>query len=1045
MLGEKFSPPQAETGAKEPAEVLFDKIMADVRVAKGNSDVADVLFNGKEINFKNHPEYSDWKNLRNQNFERSATPEQIGRAKEKQMKAESDKQKTFEEGTRLRAEQTRKIAENRVSAELSRIAREQADQERLQEIYYKQRESARAELTKEIEGLVGSMTENLSNFRNKATELQGLSVLRFIRKGELKNELEELIKDTKALFEVLKGKVKMSDSKSDDRTSQAQALVRQMEALDRAFSDTTAKDAIISGNNKWATGLIVLMANLPGIFAHAQSTGEKLEERGGRVEIAVSDDTSKKEEVTDLNFVSDRVESQVAGLSAPATPDKVSSAEVDDGSRTYTVADTHSFQEWQGGIVKATGTKFDKQKHTESLAIVPNVGSTAELIDQNGQVLSTVKIKKGGSVWGAIDKMKPLVDKGIAEEKKLSLRLKSFKDAVPGKEGTVYESTPGLILGRGADKKSEKDHTVKLGKPAGNFVERNRKNNGKPAGKAEGPAVSNPELEAAARAEVAPKLVERGVKHNLGSDYSDTVGYDDAIAEMDTLQKGDSDLDVRNAAKTEINRLKLQREALAKRLEKYKDAAGKFLKGKGEKHQPGQDYKTVPEFQTAIDRLKAIYDSMEEVIAIDGKFKSAEDEEKFSAEMGLQREIERLRKAKDALDLLNKEAQYRKEDKVPPAAPPEKIKFESKPRISNLASEADLRLLGGVYEDRLFEASRLIIGVEYFSSRAKGDPQVEKFSNDAKAAMVAYENLLKPGIIDLDTPSGRFAKKQALLGLTIAKDQVVYLAYSLPEKKAKEIKNIIDAVKIQVETLIEKYKDKNGNSAIFDNDHGAIRIVYSVVQNTVNNGKVSNSDKKVLNKVKRTIHTVLHGSNSSKNDLSAAKDLLDITNALSGTLSHKDQDNTDIDEDKKDSFSGVHYQIPGLSDQETAKNLQKLLPGDIQKRIGDIYELTANLADASPASTVAADLVSASSLLEQLVIRPLEVGDIQEKLNRAEALIVKVQTVVQKGTIFPKEYAVALSQLDSTVKDTKDSLAKIGLLDKEAPAKLTGKRVADGR
>ena len=52
---------QERSAEKDPAAILFDKIMADVRASKKT---------GEPMTFKTHEDYNEWKTLRDENFEK---------------------------------------------------------------------------------------------------------------------------------------------------------------------------------------------------------------------------------------------------------------------------------------------------------------------------------------------------------------------------------------------------------------------------------------------------------------------------------------------------------------------------------------------------------------------------------------------------------------------------------------------------------------------------------------------------------------------------------------------------------------------------------------------------------------------------------------------------------------------------------------------------------------------------------------------------------------------------------------------------------------
>ncbi len=953
MRGENSFIPPMEAGRppnldkesqKDPAEILFDSIMVDVGKRKRA---------GENISFKTHPDYQKWLSLRNRNMaETPISPEQH------------------------RIYQARKTQEAKVSRDLERIAREQDEHEKIQAIFYRQRERERAELSAEIRALAEAIGQNLSNYRDKAKELEGLSFIRFLRKGELNNELADLLKNSRQLFEVLKEKVKISTNESDDKTSEAQALLAQMEALNRALSDTSAKDAVASGKIKWASASLVLLANLPGIFAHQQSARENIPDLGGKTEISASDEDLPELPAENIQeAVSESVTSEVSGYRVAELPSYATESSSVAGNREiYALTEAeagkvNNFTQWRRAILNPEFVgklQKDGSIPTTEKGLHTAIGTKVNIM-VDGQVLLSMTVNKGESIWQVLQKNKQEI-KDLAKEKsgfgalKLSIESPVESQTAKPKESPAREKSAGKV----AEKR--------VGNKAGSGLEQ------------------------------APRK-------------SETPG-----GELD------------------------------KRIQLEKASAKKILAERRSKYSIGTDYDTTDKYDQAIEELKKVSRQLEEEISPILDMNASDRQLELSRALaGVRAEIERLEEAKKALRIKQHQEMIDQEASLPQAATSEKISFESSPKVSDLASETDLSLKGGKYANTLINALNLVSGVDYFSSQATDDEQVKKFLEDAKAAEKIYANFLKSGMLDEKATSTKFIINQSKIGLKIARAQIAELRDSLPEKDAQDI---IGLVRGRLNILMERNKDKIGNAALFGKN-GALEIVQSIVINIEATGKISNSDKNRLKIAKRTAHIILdHNTNNSNSDRATAKDLLDIIKDLSKSISRKDQDNNIIEGDEKGSFAGVRYDLPfnpGTPDdvaqaERAPKNLKKFLSRDIQKRIDDAYELAGNLFDASRSSSTAADLVSAAALLEQLLTRPLNNEDIQDKLARVEVLLANLKIIIDKSTILPKEYASLLNQLNSTLQDTKTSLITSGVLAKEVPADKSGsKRVANAK
>ncbi|MCX6779914.1 MAG: hypothetical protein NT034_01905 [Candidatus Magasanikbacteria bacterium] len=937
---------------KDRAELLFDKIMADVRARKKA---------GEEISFKFHEDYQNWLNLRNKNIESTPiTPAQHVAAKERQQadfdrnpnnrridaqQAELEKeQATYYNKRESEAAQVAKEMQESKSFEgykkpgldLNRISDKQktidSDQVQARELLRKiSRESL--DLAR-VGGIIGEMKMKLMDYKAKGEALEEMSGLfNFFKRKNLSAEMDGLQEEIQELFSVLQKEFKMAG------------------AQDKGAKEIM-EDAIAKGRINWAMSTAVLAANLFSACAHREQIETPTEINNAPI-------VREAEVKQQLPDESTRLSAQVAGyghaklrkvMESSGTIEGVGNKETKtEEARTYNLKE-HSgkltFKKWQKGIVEEMGTKFDKVNHTETLAVIPNKGAVAEVLDASGKVVASVKLKTGGSSWGAIDKMEEKISALIAKGENPSFRIKDFKDGEPGKVGTAYDADPGLMLGRGAKQSVESKSKV-----------------------------------------VAPEADQ---------------------------QKTGNKIDHKNFHKKQVEK-KSAKELKQEAVLKDAEALMKTEKFKTE-HQIGQDYISEEEYTAAIKELENLDYKLEKAHGPILDAKATEEQEKlFNIQTVVQDEIGKLEEAKKELNIKKHQKQIDKEDKIPQAAPAEILKLNVEPRLEDMAGEKELKLRSGKYEDLLVTAFKLASRVDMFSANAKDDIERMSFLEDAKHAKGIYENVQQSASTDGEFPAKDFILKQCEIGLKILEKDIETVKNSLPER---EVADVIGSAKDKMDALVERTKSKTGNRALYG-EGGVVESMQLIVENAYSSRKLTNADKKKLNKIKKIAHTVLQSENNSESDRSVAKDILDVINTLNKAVSKKDQEEVDVADEAP--RSTVRYELPKpMNDVVENKKLSKLLPKGTQKMINDAYYASTVLFDSDKTNDLGEKLVKIGAKLERLLIGEFKAEEIEERIKEMELISEKIRLEIQAGKAFPQKYVEVLDQLDAAILDAKE-------------------------
>lgn len=898
---------------KDPAELLFDSIMADVRKRKKEGDLA--------ASFKTHERYGQWLNLRNKNIaDTPITPEQ---------------QRVYD---------ARKTEETKAARGLERIAREQDADEKARDSYEAKRvEKARE--AQELEGLTidrfykpGKDLGKGADASQAGSLLLGkvhrpLSVSGRLVEGGFKGEAEKTqiagiltdMTDLKSVYSIQIASLKEM-SWLDRLTGKKGSLERQIAETEEAIiakSEALIKEFKVSGEmfekqdviveqlwelarslkqafsvGRAAVGLAVLTAVLAGCggeFAKKVSAADSFNFKAPITASADSfgDDHSDHEGAS----VSTRSESSIAGYRVSPEPMSAASELSVDNRELFALtpdeaSKVDNFRDWRRAILnpeyvgklQADGTIPTTEKGFNTAI------GTKLAITVNGVEKIKMEVKKGGSIWQVLDKNKDEIRK-IAKDNGgfgvLGLQVEPPTDSKDIQKSVASKSESGKDTGV-----KVKNDKTKAGKgPAKSDV-------GKGASSPE--TASNPELDSANQADMAKKLEAMGVKHALGRDYFDLAGYDAAI---DELKKLTDDLAIKDTVGREIKRLNSYREALQRRLDLEQVAAKKFLTEKGAKHIVGQDYKTIENYDAAIVELENIGHKLATEIGPIVDMKESDEQLKLAKiQRGLQAEVERLESAKQALRVRQHQEMIDKEGKVPKEAPAKKLDWSKKPAVTDLVLGTDLELRAtGAYARNLSKAHEDIRAVAEFLISAKTDNEKNKFLAMAQAAKKVYENILI-SVGSKNSPN-KFTVDQANIGLEISKQQIQDIQDSLPQK---DIKSLADSAKYKLDDLRNRSKNRLGNKAIFGAD-GALETLQMIIENIVATGKISNADKKKLQAVKRTAHTVIHSDNNTKADQDAAKEILDLVNNLNQGVSKKDRElanNLDI------SAPGERYSLP---------------------------------------------------------------------------------------------------------------------------------------
>lgn len=1048
-LPEEVARAQGSEKLKDRAELLFDSIMKDVR---------DQRKAGKDVTFKTHKDYETWLGLRNQNMESTPiTPAQHAAAKERQ-KAEFENNPN---NRRIAADQDN-VEKAQAKYTQERAAQEAAEKSRKEEMeglsidrFYKdgKRIDSSARASKEqARSLLSGKKESALNVSGRLVEggFEGEEVERQIRSivkdmEQLKNVYSVQIKSLEGMGlmdRILGRRAALENQMAETQAEvllRSQALIKEFKVSGKVLSN---QDAIVERlwdlskklENRISVGeaavaLVVLtsvIAGCGGELVKKVSAADSFRAPAMVFQDGSSDSDSE-------TSVSPRFESKVAGFRASQEPVYASadsgedSGKVVGGREVYklTADEANKVKGFSGWRKMILNPEFIGKLQKDGTIPTTEKGlntaiGTKVLIDMDGKILKEMVVEKGSSIWEALQENKDEIN-GLAKENggfgKLGLEIitpKLLEDK--GETGLAKSGGKGGKVGK---------------RQTSSGVERTQPVVEEPV---------DPELDRANNAEVSAKLLDRGVKHSLGRDYHDSAGYDAAIDELAKLQKGEKDLNVKHTVAREINRLKDSKAGFLKKSGLEKSAATKILAERGVGHIVGTDYGTTGEYDNAIEALKNIDSALGEDIGVVIDMQESDIQRDLAkAKRGVESEIARLEEARKDLRVSEHQGMIDQEAKIPQVAAPEKMEFAQSVGWEQMAKEDEIKLRADKYTDVMLRAYNIISRVDLVLSGDVDEEQMRAFQDDAISAKKIYSDLLKPGMIDDKFAAKKFIVKQCEIGLKIAEKNIKIADNALPKEN---VKNVVDSAKNELDVLVESNKMRTGNTALFG-EGGALETVQLVVGNIFSTGKFSNIDKKQLRKVKKDLHAVLNSKNNLPNDYVVADKLLGIIGILNKGVSKKDQDTVDA----VPKFpSGVRYEAPKLPEQTTAKNLDKLLSDKVKNQIDEAYELAGKLADETPSSAVASDLVNAASLLEHLLLRPMEAVDIQDKLDRAEDLILKTQAKVENSKIYPTEYGHVLNQLNSAFTNTRDSLIKSNVLEKQvAPAARSGKRVADGK
>lgn len=1010
---------QSPEKKRDPAEVLFDEIMKDVRARQKKGEV---------ITFGTHRDYFKWKDLRDGNIESTPiTPAQHAMAKEKaqarlaaQEAEEAEMEdlsidKFYKDGKRIDSserasgEQAKSLLSGKKESALNVSGR-------LVEGGFEGKEAER-----QIRSIVNDMEQLKNVYSIQINSLEGMGLMDKIlgRRAALEKQMAETQADILLKSQALIKEFKVSGKEFADQD----AIVEKLWDLSKKFDNKISL-------GEAAVALVVLtsvIAGCGGEFVKKVSAADNF--KAPAMAFQDSDNDSGDE-----TRVSSMAVSETAGFRSnqEAVSASADSTEVVAEREVYKLnADEASkvkgFSGWRKMILNPEfigKLQKDGTIPTTKKGLNTAIG-TKVLVKMGDKILSEMVVEKGSSIWKVLEENKDQI-----------------KDSA--EENGGFEKVSLEVISPKLEDKAEKGLAAKSGVKGGKVGKR-QANSGVERTQPTAEESISPELKAeldhANNVEVSAKLSERGVKHSLGSDYYDSAGYDSAIDELTTLQKSEKDLNIKNTVTKEIKRLKDSKDNFLKKSGLEKDAAKKILAERGASHVVGKDYGTIDEYDKAIEELKNIGSSLGEGMGVIVDMKESDAQRDLAkAKRGVDAEVARLEEAQKSLRIKEHQDIIDKEAKIPQPAAPEKVEFAESVSWEQMAREDEIKLRADKYTDVMLTAYNIISRVDLALSRDVDEEKMKTFYVDAVNAKKIYSDLLKPGIIEDDFAAKKFVVKQCEMGLKIAEKNIKIADNALPKES---VNNIIDSVKSKLDTLLERNKNRSGNVALFGAD-GVLEMMQLVVENTLSTGKISNADMKQLRKVKKTVHSILGSKNNLPNDFSTAKDVLQIINDLNQAVSKKNQSQSAVD--LENVAPGVRYETPNLTEHSSAKNLEKLLSSKVKDQINQAYELAGKLHDNSPSSEVASDLVSAASLLEQLLLRPMEVVDIQDKLDRAEDLILETQAKVLNSKIYPVEYGQALEQLNSAFVGTKDSLVKGSIIDKQAaPAARSGKRVAGGK
>ncbi len=1046
------------------AELLFDEINTEIqRSNKGKEK-------DKKIKFIDHPRYGEWKALRDANVAESLRADSTKResdfrnAHEQEMQ---DSRAVFNdradeknrELTLLRAQAQEAAASEAKRAEV--LAVEEAKRKDLESLsidrFYRdgkkidsahasQKDAGNLLLGKKDAGLsvAGRLVED--GFEGEEAKRQINSIIKDM--GQLKNVYSVQIKSLQemGLVDRIMGRraaleKQMAETQADILLK-SEALLKEFKVSGKVFAQ---QEMIVERlwdlskklENKVSVGeAVVALTVLAAILAGGASEVAKKVSAADdfRAPAVASYDTFGDSNLDQDSFTSDLVEGKVSGYKVSS--ETVSSSAESESKVTKELFSltpeesdkVKSFKDWRRAILNPEF--IGKEKKDGSVPTTErgrNVAPGTQLeISVDGNVLIAGEVEKYGSIWGVLEENKNEIKK-VAKEKgwgNLDLRIIESVDSKDGES---------KIKGKVAHDKEKGDSN------------KSRKDIAKVGAADTGSEDENPALKEAARHSANDRLGEIGVRHQIGHDYPSLDGYQGAIDELKKIKNIDASLE--NPVKAEIKRLETAKEDLKNRLVKAKGEAEKYIESKGVKHTVGLDYKTIKDYDQAIDELSQIEGGIVLPPIVD--MQQTDDSKRMSQiKDGVRAERERLETAKQNLRLKQIQAGIDNESSVPEAGKPEKLDFKPSLKVSDLMSDAELSLAasGEMYGRNLVKAHNLTSSVfEYLGGEDQhlfdslSEKDLRKFLGMVEEAKSLY-NLVLTVKEDGKIKPNPTTIEQAKKGQEIAGKLAIELDDAIPKNSVD--KAVVSAGQ-RLEILYKETESRTGNVALYGPD-GALDTLQKVMKSIKTKGKIGSSDRKILKKIESTAHTVLHSDNNLEPDKKAAKEVLAISVILKGSISKRDQNRVEKEES---AGLGVRYELPKPADQRTDKDLNKLLSNKVKDQINQAYELAEKLSDDSPSSDVAYDLVSAAALLEQLLLRPMELGDIQDKLSRAEDLISKTQAKVGNSKIYPREYTEALSQLNSAFIGTRDSLIKtevIKQIDKRvAPVEKIGKRVAD--
>lgn len=1029
----------------DPAEELFDDINTDVRRRKKA---------GEGITFKTHERYGEWKALREANVAKYSQADSV--------KTESDSRNSQDEVGQEEADLEAK------RAEALAVATREAEEEDLESLsidrFYK--DGKRIDSTHANQKDAGNL---LLGKRNAGLSVAGRLVEGGFEREEAERQIDSILKDMVQLKNVYSIQIKSLEEMGflDRITGRRSALEKQMaetqaeillrsEALLKEFevSGQVFKDQDAIVERLWdlskkleskvslgeaALALVILTTVVAGC---AGDVAKKVSAADGfRAPAVASYDTFGDSNLDQDSFTSDSVEEKVSGYKVSS--EIVSSSaesEIKVSKELFSLTPEESgkvksFKDWRRAILAPEF--IGKEKKDGSVPTTErghNVAPGTQVeISVDGDVLIAGEVEKGGSIWGVLGENKNEIKK-VAKEKgwgNLDLRIVEPVDTKNGANKTKDKVSHDKKKGADSGSKSHKDK-AKVGVAE--------------AGTEDGVDL---ELEEALRGHTNDKLNEIGVQHQVGHDYISPEDYQRAINELRGIKIDDPGF--KYQVEREIRRLGAGKEGLERRFAQAVGGAGKYLENKGAKHTVGINYKTTEGYDQAIAELAQIEGDILLPAIVDME-QTDESKKMFDIKIGLRVERERLEQARKDLRINQIQSDIDKEGKIPPEGAPLKIKFDVAPRISELAKETEIAIRAGMrFADRLIDASQLVTNVDIFLERSENESGSDEFSANAKKfktsaeeAKKIYLGILSPGIMDEKSASKPFVIKQAEIGLKIAQDQIGRLQEFVPEK---DVSDVADSALSKLNLLMKKNIGRSGNKALFDAG-GALETLQVIIYNSVSSGKISNVDKKKIKQVQKTAHTVLQSSNNLPNDRAVAKEMLFIIDTMNGAVSPKDQEKTYPEKDQA-AFSGVRYELPvsneDANEKGNLKDLQKLLSRDVQNKIDSLYQLSNELFDADRSDPVAHDLVSAASLLEQLIVRSLEVDDIEDKLERAQSLIEKLKQDISKNKTGAKKYGEALSQLENTFGDVQTSLVSNGVLVKKTIPPIGNQQVTKAK